>query len=66
LALNGGGWSASCPNCFTPRERVPWYPLDKRLGGPQSQSGCSSEENFQPLPGLETPIIQPIAQNKVN
>jgi hypothetical protein len=34
----------------------PWYPLDKRLGGPQSRSGCGGEEkNFQPLPGLEPP-----------
>jgi len=26
-----------------------WYPLDRRLGGPQSHSGCGSEEkNSQP------------------
>jgi hypothetical protein len=32
-------------------------------GGPQSQSGRSGEEkNSQPLPGLEHPIIQPVAQ----
>jgi hypothetical protein len=23
LALDGGEWSASCPSCFTPRERAP-------------------------------------------
>jgi hypothetical protein len=23
LALDGGEWSASCPGCFTPRERAP-------------------------------------------
>jgi hypothetical protein len=35
-----------------------WYPLDKRVGGPQSQSGRGGEEkNSQPLPGLEPPII---------
>jgi hypothetical protein len=29
--------------------------LDRRLSGPQSQSGCGGEEkNSQPLPGLET------------
>jgi hypothetical protein len=40
----------------------PWYPLDKRLGGLQSRSGRGGEEkNSQPLPGLETPIIQPVA-----
>jgi hypothetical protein len=53
---------------FTPRPlyshgKSPWYPLDRRLGGPQSRSGRGGEEkNSQPLPGLETPIIQPIAQ----
>jgi hypothetical protein len=42
---------------------VPWYPLDTRLGGPQSRSGRGGEEkNSQSLPGLETPIIQPVAQ----
>jgi hypothetical protein len=42
----------------------PWYPLDRRQGGPQSQYGHSSEEkNSQPLLGLEPLIIQPIAQH---
>jgi hypothetical protein len=42
---------------FTPRPlylkgKSRWYPLNRRLGGPQSRSGCSGEEkNFQPLPG---------------
>jgi hypothetical protein len=51
---------------FTPRplysqEKSPWYPLDKKLDGPQSRSGSSGEEkNYQPLPGLEPPIIQPV------
>jgi len=44
-------WSASHPDCFTPQGKSPWYPLDRRLGGPQSQSRCSGEEkNSQPLP----------------
>jgi hypothetical protein len=31
--------------------------------GPQSRSGLGGEEkNSQPLPGLEPPIIQPVAQ----
>jgi hypothetical protein len=38
-------------------------PLYRRLGGPQSRYGCGGEEkNSQPLPGLEPPIIQPVAQ----
>jgi hypothetical protein len=36
--------------------------LDRRLAGLQSWSEHSGEEeNFQPLPGLEPPIIQPVA-----
>jgi hypothetical protein len=47
---------------FTPRSLYPhgksrWYPLDRRLGGPQSRSGRGGEEkNSQPAPGLEPPI----------
>jgi hypothetical protein len=55
---------------FTPRPlyrqgKSPWYPLDKRMGGPQSRSGRGSEKkNSQLPPGMEprTPIVQPIAQ----
>jgi hypothetical protein len=37
--------------------------MDRRLGGPQSQSGRGGEENnSEPLPGLELPTIQPVAQ----
>jgi len=39
------------------------YPLDRRLDGPQSWSGRGGEEkNSQPLPGLETAIIQSVVQ----
>jgi hypothetical protein len=35
----------------------------KRVPGSQSRSGRGGEEkNSQPLPGLEPPIIQPVAQ----
>jgi hypothetical protein len=53
---------------FTPRPlysqgKSPWYPLDRRLGGPQNRSGRGSEQkNSQSLPELEPPIIQPVAQ----
>jgi hypothetical protein len=41
---------------FTPREKSFWYPLDRRLGEPQNQSGGGVEEkSAQPLPGLEPP-----------
>jgi hypothetical protein len=48
---------------FYPQRKRPWYPLDRRLDGPQNRSGRGGEEkNSQPLPGLEHSIIQPIAQ----
>jgi hypothetical protein len=42
----------------------PWYPLDMRLGGPQSRSRQGGEEkNSQPLPGLEFLLIQTVAKH---
>jgi hypothetical protein len=42
----------------------PLYPLDRRLGEPQSRSGRGGEEeNSQPV-WLEPPIIQPVAQRR--
>jgi hypothetical protein len=40
-ALEGGEWSAShAPAALHPRGKSPRYPLYRRLGGPQSRSGC--------------------------
>jgi hypothetical protein len=48
---------------FMPWPLYPQYPLDRRLGGLQNHSGHDGEEkNYQPLPGLEPLIIQPVAQ----
>jgi hypothetical protein len=45
-----------------PQEKSPWYPLDRRMGGPHSRSERGGEEkNSQPLPRFEPPIIQPVA-----
>jgi hypothetical protein len=34
--------------------KSPWYPLDRRVGGPQSRSGHGGEEkNSQPPPEIE-------------
>jgi hypothetical protein len=38
---------------FVPRSLYPRLPLDRRLGGPQSQFGWRGEEKILPLPGLE-------------
>jgi hypothetical protein len=44
------------PQPLYPQRNGPWYPLDRRLGGPQSRSGRSGEEkNSQPLRGTRTP-----------
>jgi hypothetical protein len=43
LALVGGEWSSSHPGSFATGERSSRYPLDKRLGGPQSRSGRCGE-----------------------
>jgi hypothetical protein len=51
------------PQPSYPQGKRPWYPLDRRLVGPQSRSERGGEEkNTQPPPGLEPPIIQPVAQ----
>jgi hypothetical protein len=51
------------PRPLYPKRKSPWYPLDRRLSGPQSRSGHGGEEeNSKPLSGLEPQIIQPVAQ----
>jgi hypothetical protein len=52
-ALAGGEWSASRPGRFTPGGNNPRYPLDRRLGGPQSRSGRRREMKVSPLSGPE-------------
>jgi len=44
-----------------PQGKSPWYPLDRRLGEPQSRSGCGSEEKKFPTPvGNRTLVVQPV------
>jgi hypothetical protein len=45
------------PWVLYPRGKSPRYPLDRRLGGPQSQSGCSGREKILALPENEVFII---------
>jgi len=52
------------PQALYSQGNSPWYPLDWRLGGPQSRYGHAGEErNSWPLPGFKTPNIQPIVQH---
>jgi hypothetical protein len=54
------------PWLLYPPGKEPWYPVDRRLRGPQSWSGHTGEEkNSQPLTGLGIPIIQPVAQHYI-
>jgi len=39
LGADGGGWSTPCPGHLTPRKES-WYPMYKRLCGPQGCPGC--------------------------
>jgi len=51
------------PRPFYPEGKNPWYPLDRRLGGPKNRCGRDGEgKNSQPLSGLKSSIIQPEAQ----
>jgi hypothetical protein len=53
-ALEWGDWSAPRPCRFTSGETAPTYPLNIRLGGPQSRSErCGEEKNLLPLPRIE-------------
>jgi hypothetical protein len=54
-ALAGSEWSASCPSHFLPQGKGPWYPLDRRLGGPQTWSGRFGEEKNLDPTGTRTP-----------
>jgi hypothetical protein len=44
-----------------PPGKSPWYPLGRRLDGPQSQPGrCGLEKNLLPLPGIEPQASSPL------
>jgi hypothetical protein len=61
-ALDEGEWSASRPSRFTPKETAPQYSLERRLGGPQSQSGRGGgKKNPSSASGNWTPVVQPAA-----
>jgi len=53
--LDVGGWSMPCLGHFTPRKET-WYPLYKRLGGPQGQSG--RVRKISPLPEFNPRTVQ--------
>jgi hypothetical protein len=63
----GTGWRgvvSFTPPVFYPRGKSSWYPLDRRLGEPQSRSGRRGEQKIPDHTGTQTPassVFQPIA-----
>jgi hypothetical protein len=46
-----------------PLGKNPWYPLNRRMGGPNDSLGVFGEEkNLLALPEIESWIIQPVVQ----
>jgi len=61
LELDGNEWLISRSGRFTLRKESR-YPLNRRLGGPQSHSGRFGEEKYLlPLPGFDSRIVQTVA-----
>ena len=56
--LEGGKGSASRPGRSLPPGKT-WYPLYRRLGGPQGRSG--QVRNISPPPGFDPRTVQPVA-----
>jgi len=54
----GGGMSTPRPGRFNPGEEAQ-YPLYRRLGGPQGQSG--QVQKISPQPGFDPWTVQPVA-----
>ena len=64
--LGGDEWLASRPDRFIPGKE-PWYPLTRRLRGPQSWSGRFGEKKYLlPLSGIPTRIVQPVVFQSIN
>jgi hypothetical protein len=58
-ALEGCKGSASRPDRFLPPGKT-WYPLYRRLGGPQGWSGRVRKKSRLP-PGFDPQTVQPVA-----
>jgi hypothetical protein len=60
-----GEWSASRAFCFTPRGKSPPYPLCRRLGELQSQSGQHGELKILDITGSETLTLRSFSPQPV-
>ena len=61
-ALEGGEWSAAHPGRALPPGKT-WYPLYRKLGGPQGRSGRA--ENLAP-PGFDPWTVQPVVSRYID
>jgi hypothetical protein len=52
------------PQPIYSRGRIPQYPLDRRLGGPKSQSGRYGEVKILDLTGTRTPTLSRPARSQ--
>jgi hypothetical protein len=62
-ALDGGEWSAPRPGRALPWGKDTQYPLDRRLGGPQSRSGHRLEEKSLASAWDRTPVVQSVLRH---
>jgi hypothetical protein len=58
-ALDGSELLASRSGCFTARGKSPRYPLDGRLGGPQSRNAICGEKSNSIFPRIEPRLSNP-------
>jgi hypothetical protein len=66
-ALDGSEGSASRPGHFTHKDITPRYPLDKRLGEPQSWYRCCRNRDKYLAPVRNgTLAVQPIAHQYID
>jgi len=54
---HGGGWSMPFLGCFIPGKGT-WYPLYRRVGGPQSHSGQVQKISLPPHIDIQT--VKPV------
>jgi hypothetical protein len=55
LAVGESEWSASRTSHSSSQQKSPYYPLNKKLGKPQSKSECFEvEKNLLTQPGVAT------------
>jgi hypothetical protein len=48
------------PAALLTRKKPPWYPFDRRIGGPQTRYGDYGEEKNLALPGIEPGPFSPV------